>query len=175
MSRTALKERTAEAILDAAMDLLIAEPHAGMVQIAEDAGVGRATLYRHFPTREALVDALQQRTRAAFGGLLDELLIDHDLERFVADLLALREGWACIAPRETPDQHRVREMWAPFERYVAHEQAAGTIDTGLPPSWVLAALRGQLRAAVLELDAGRLRRADAPALVVRVFLRGVSV
>jgi hypothetical protein len=29
-------------------------PDAAMAEIADDAGVGRATLYRHFPTRESL-------------------------------------------------------------------------------------------------------------------------
>jgi AcrR family transcriptional regulator len=178
--RTAIRERTGETILDSAMDALTEDPSAGMVAIAERAGVGRATLYRHYPTREALVDALQDRVRAAFRGLIEELLADEDapavaLERFVTELLELREGWACIAPRETAGfQSRVRAVWAPLETYVTRLQAAGAIDPELAPGWVRATLRGPLRAAVTELDAGRLERGAAPALVVRTFLRGVT-
>ena len=57
--RTAIQERVAEAILDVAADLLArgGEPPS-MADIAEAAGVSRATLYRYFPTRERLLQAL---------------------------------------------------------------------------------------------------------------------
>ncbi len=43
-------------------------PRVPMATIAADAGVGVGTLYRHFPTREALLDAL---TRRSFSLVLD--------------------------------------------------------------------------------------------------------
>lgn len=51
-------QRSADAILNAARDVLARDPSAGLGVIAERAGVHRATVYRHFPTREALVDGL---------------------------------------------------------------------------------------------------------------------
>jgi AcrR family transcriptional regulator len=42
-------------LLAAARDVLGADPHASLHSIAKAAGVGQGTLYRHFPTREALV------------------------------------------------------------------------------------------------------------------------
>jgi AcrR family transcriptional regulator len=53
--------RNREALLEAATRIFAAsatEP--SMRAIAREAGVGIATLYRHFPTREALVDAVYQ-------------------------------------------------------------------------------------------------------------------
>ena len=66
MTRTAVPlradaARNADRILDAAAWLLGEDPAAGMGRIADAADVGRATLYRHFPTREALFDALRAR------------------------------------------------------------------------------------------------------------------
>lgn len=176
--RSAVRHRNHEAILDAAMARLVADPRAGMADIAAHAGVGRATLYRHYATREALIEALQERTRAAFRALLGALRADPDpfpvaLERFVARLLDLREGWVAIAPRATDDR-RARAVWSALEDHVRERQARGEVDPALPPAWVLASLRGQLRAAVAELDAGALDRAAAPALMVRSLLRGVS-
>ena len=52
-------DRTAAAILDAAAHVL-AERGAGanMAEVAAASGVSRATLYRYYPSREALLEAL---------------------------------------------------------------------------------------------------------------------
>lgn len=48
-------ERNHRALLDAARELLSERPDVPMYEIARRAGVGQATLYRHFPDRKALV------------------------------------------------------------------------------------------------------------------------
>lgn len=47
--------RNRAAILAAARELLAESPAASMNEIAKRAGVGAGTMYRHFPTREALI------------------------------------------------------------------------------------------------------------------------
>ena len=74
---TAIQDRVAEAILDVAADLLAGggEPPS-MADIAAAAGVGRATLYRHFPTREQLLQALTTTARDATAARLAEADLD---------------------------------------------------------------------------------------------------
>lgn len=52
-------------ILRAAVDLLRAEPEAGLEEIAAAAGVSRSTIHRHFGTREDLVRAAGLRAQQA--------------------------------------------------------------------------------------------------------------
>lgn len=62
--RRADAQRSIERILDAAVDELARDPDASMTAIARRAGVVRATVYVHFPTREALIDAVTERAIA---------------------------------------------------------------------------------------------------------------
>jgi AcrR family transcriptional regulator len=47
-------------------------------KIARDAGVGIGTLYRHFPTREALVEAVYRTELTAVCESVDGLLAEHE-------------------------------------------------------------------------------------------------
>ena len=73
---------TRERILDGAVDAVARHglQKLAMGDVSRSAGVARGTLYRHFPTREALLDALARREAERF------------LERVLAALRAAPEG-----------------------------------------------------------------------------------
>src|SRR3954465_15102023 len=50
--------RNRRTVLDAAVALLAQRPQATMQEIADASGLGRTTVYRHFPRRQDLIDAL---------------------------------------------------------------------------------------------------------------------
>src|SRR5881275_3760555 len=62
--RRADAERSIEAIVNGALEALANDPDASMAEIARRAGVVRATIYMHFPTREALLDAVMEHAVA---------------------------------------------------------------------------------------------------------------
>src|SRR5689334_14195091 len=81
--------RNIERILDAAVDELALDPGASMAAVAKRAGVVRATLYVHFPTREALIDAVTERAIAeAAEAVRTAEPVDGDAREALARVLA---------------------------------------------------------------------------------------
>lgn len=64
-------------ILEVAREALTAASDASLNSIAKRAGVGPGTLYRHFPTREALVAAVYRKEIDALVALAPELMAAH--------------------------------------------------------------------------------------------------
>ncbi|MCC5954332.1 MAG: TetR/AcrR family transcriptional regulator [Acidimicrobiia bacterium] len=60
---------TAERIVEAAAELVVSRPgeHLTMAGIAEHAGVALRTVYRHFPSRDDLIEAMGNRVRRGLG------------------------------------------------------------------------------------------------------------
>src|SRR5438034_5514013 len=91
-----------ERIVTGALQALASDPNAGMDALAAAAGVGRATLYRRFPTRSDLLAALRERARSdALIALKvarpDEGTAAEALERIVAALLPVADHYAVLA------------------------------------------------------------------------------
>jgi len=115
-------------------------PDAGVEDIARRAGVGMGTLYRRFPTKEALVLALHE-------GLLDEMLahtretaaddpMGRGLEEFLWDMGAVMSSHhGCLsrlwrsAPPATGE--RRKELWDLVGRLLRQAQRAGEVRDDL--------------------------------------------
>jgi AcrR family transcriptional regulator len=66
-----------ERILEVAREALAADPDASLNSIAKTAGVGAGTLYRHFPSREALVVGVYRNEIDALVALAPTLLTEY--------------------------------------------------------------------------------------------------
>jgi AcrR family transcriptional regulator len=92
-------QRNKDEILAAAVRAFTKDAHASLEGIAKAAGVGIGTLYRHFPTREALVEAAWRNEVKQLCELAPGLLVKHRpdlalarfLDRYIDDLLT-RQG-----------------------------------------------------------------------------------
>ena len=93
--RRADAERSIAAIVEAAFDGLCRDPDVSMSAIARGAGVGRVTLYTHFPTRAALVDAVARRAVAQAAAALNAEAPDEGPAREALARLA-GPGWRVL-------------------------------------------------------------------------------
>jgi AcrR family transcriptional regulator len=94
--------RNRERVLEAAKDVFSAGgPDASLEAVAKHAGVGIGTLYRHFPTREALFEAVYRREVEQLGELAEQLKNEADpveaLRRWMrsnVEFVATKKGMA---------------------------------------------------------------------------------
>jgi len=130
---------TRGAILETAARLLT-EGDASMVEIAEAAGVGRATLYRHFPTRDALLAALAVQAldeiaqRVADAGLEQTSVIE-GIERLARVFLTVADRYVVLVRervRPEPDEAE-RRVGGPLRAVFERGLREGVLRSDLGP------------------------------------------
>jgi len=128
-----------EHILRIAHDAFTQDSATSLNTIAKRAGVGPGTLYRHFPTREALVLAVYRRELERLAARAEDLLAEHaPLDAFrrwfetLADYVRRRDGLgaAMYTATTTPVTAAVGTL------LTAGEQS-GDVRPGLDPADVL--------------------------------------
>lgn len=180
-TRRADAERNIAAILDAGTRLLSTDPTASVAQIAKAAGVGRVTLYGHFATREALVDAvLDHAIEAALPAIENPAFAGMRAPEAMASLIST--SWEILArhsslflaasqtmPMERIRRHHERPLRT-VEALIARGRAEGDFRTDLPLAWLVSTFFGLLHSAAQEIESGRLERAAAEAVLTRTIL-----
>ncbi|WP_223694933.1 TetR/AcrR family transcriptional regulator [Leifsonia poae] len=140
-------QRNRQRLLEVARRAFATDSKPSLESIARDAGVGIGTLYRNFPTRDALVEAIYRTELDHLSGQAAELLALH------APDVALR-AWMdrfadyAVAKRELADA--LRSMTAPgaITHTTSRDQLAGAVR----PLLAAGAESGVLRADVDGLD-----------------------
>ncbi len=131
-----------------------AEADPSMRAIANEAGVGIATLYRHFPTREALVDAVYQdqvsRLTAGAHELLAQFAPPTALRRWMdlfGNWIATKNGMlgtllAMVESGEIAHAHTRTELLGAIDDILEAGRASGELRVDVPAADISAALIG---------------------------------
>ena len=178
--RRADAEQNVTAILDAAARALSAQPEASVEDIARAAGLSRQTVYAHFPSREALLDAVVERATAEVTAAFEAAGLQ-EAPPAEALIRLLDAGWQVSArypflwhlPAVGPDQDLDRHgpVVERLHDLIRRGQESGDFDRSLSPGWLLAAGLAIGRAAEDEVKAGRMTIAEATSAVHHSFLR----
>lgn len=172
-------DRTAAAILDAAAHAFSERGNTNMADVAEAAGVSRATLYRYFADRDALLEALAARalgeaaSRIAGAGL-ERAPVDEAIERVVRAFTAVGDRYSVLLReqvRPNPDDLE-RLVKAPVQAVFERGVQTGVLRQDIDAE-VLHELFGGVLVAALELVAReRLGLEEASAAAASIFLNG---
>lgn len=166
--------RNREAVIDAALQVLAADPQASMQAIAAGSGLGRTTVYRHFPSRESLLRALFERvvveskdvTREAVAGDRQPAEVLRDLG---PALVSFGNRFQFLAGLTTAGDEVIESSRAgqddPLATYLVDQQRRGGIRSDIPMAWILMTISSLSIGAMQELRSGRLDPAAAGKLL----------
>lgn len=177
-----LRDRVAAGILDVAATVLAERGDAvSMAEVADTAGVGRATLYRYFPSRDALMRALAETALEDLyerinGADLGTVVFEEGIARLARAtatanlryMAVFRSSGKFLDPAEV--DRRVRE---PIRDFFTRGAAEGALREDLPPDLLMQTFIGLLDAALRMSMPDRLGVEGTAAAITTMFLRGV--
>jgi TetR/AcrR family transcriptional repressor of mexCD-oprJ operon len=135
VARQPLQQRVAAAILDGAARILVVHgEQASMNDVAAAAGVARATVYRYFPNRQALLDelaraAVSEADEGLASARIDEVSPEEGVARAVRALVDVGDSFVLLARervRSDPERFE-RRIIQPLRQLFERGQAAGDI------------------------------------------------
>lgn len=183
--------RSRDQILGSAQRLLNIDPAASMGAIAESGEISRATLHRHFASRDELLTELGTRSLDRWQERLDvssaqDAAASGDPARITATISALVRGYvedahdfgfaltdhviladAFLTERTEHLTTREAALWAAA-------QGAGVLRADLPPRWICHAVYGLLVAGREASRLGDVAPRELADLVLSTFLKGVD-
>lgn len=183
--RRADAERSIASIINAALEALASDSDVSMAEIARRAGVVRATIYMHFPTREALLDAVMDHATGLVAQAIRDAEPDRGEPREALERVILAT-WKQLSEfhnvlqinmnRLSAQELRRRHlpMTTQFIPLLERGQAEGVFRSDVSATWLIAVVRAIVHVASTELQAGRLSQAEVEETMLTTALAAVS-
>jgi AcrR family transcriptional regulator len=169
--------RNAHRILDATAELIATAPGVSLEQVAARAGVSRATLYHHFAGRDALMDALTERSIAEVKAALeaarpDEGTATQAMERVLLaawQVIGRYRGLVIVNQRlDRADlRARLEPALALIRSLIRRGQQSAQFDPELPADWLMSTLTDLIHAASRQVTAGTMDPETAERALLR--------
>jgi AcrR family transcriptional regulator len=172
-------------IVRAALHALADDPHASMGAIARRAGLGRTTVYAHFPDRDALIDAVTQHAVADVRTAIEASDPDRGDP---SDALArvVRAVWRTLGRyhalvaintrRLRPDELDARHapLLDALEPLIVRGQDDGVFRADVPAGWHLAIIVATMHTASQALQHRRLPEPEVERALLATILGALA-
>jgi TetR/AcrR family transcriptional regulator, mexCD-oprJ operon repressor len=170
--------RNARRILDATAELIANDQGATLEQVAVRAGVSRATVYHHFASRDALLDALTERSVQEVRAALDAARPEQGsataaMERMLRatwQVIGRYRGLVIVNPARLERAElraRLRPALAPVRGLLGRGQRSGEFDPELGVEWLIGILTDIIHAASRQVTAGAMEPDEAERVLLR--------
>ncbi|MBP0001058.1 MAG: TetR/AcrR family transcriptional regulator [Cyanobacteria bacterium SID2] len=172
------------ALLKSAATVLARNPGSSLSDIAAQAGVGRATLYRYFPSRDELVrelalEAMEEIDRVTERVRRQNLPSQAALLAFLEEVVPLGDRFHFLVSESVaytdPDiaAAYTRQM-SELDEFVTTLKQDGVLGLDIPNAWVTSAIDALIWAAWSSVDTGYIARKDAAVFVYRTLIKGLA-
>jgi AcrR family transcriptional regulator len=147
-----------------------------MAEVAAAAGIARGTLYRYFPTRESLLQALEaaaneEAARRLEEANLDQAPVEEALARATRALVAVGEHFIVLLRERRPPEPG---FTAPLVALIERGREDGQIRTDIPVATLVESLLVLIGACVRTGRALGLGAEDISSSALLLFLTGAG-
>ncbi|MCK2237514.1 MULTISPECIES: TetR/AcrR family transcriptional regulator [unclassified Crossiella] len=172
-----------EQVLRAAAALLVRRPNSAMAEVAQSAGISRATLHRLVPSRDALVVELAKLALSEGEAALEAAKPEDGdaadaVRRVVRELMPIADLYAFLT-----GEHQLitkPELDAGYDlldnrltALIRRGQESGQFRVDLTAEWMVEALVALLTGAGFAVLDGKLAPRDAPRAVAELLISGM--
>ncbi|MEM7439945.1 MAG: helix-turn-helix domain-containing protein [Pseudomonadota bacterium] len=173
-----MTDKSQSAIIEAAFSVLSKTPAATLADIAKAAGVGRATLHRHFSGRADLISALARIAMAELDAAIDAATKDarsysHGLELTLQASIQLADRQWFLANETFDNAPDIAAAYIAsrkeLEAAIDQAKKEGTVAVDLPTSWVAGTFEALIYVAWEQVQNEELTPKQATALAWRTF------
>jgi AcrR family transcriptional regulator len=173
---TRAHDATAAAITHTAAQLVARHQDPTVGAVAQATGVARGTIYRYFPTRQALLatvldQALRQANHHLRQANLAAVPFPEGLARAVRALVALGDDFLVLVDQRLLTGGDI-PAFAPVEALVDRGRQGGDLRSDLPLECQVQALYALVQACLRASESAALGAEDISATALRLFLEG---
>lgn len=177
-------EKSRNALIQVGLELLLQKPDASLSEIAEQAGVGRTTLYRQFTSRDELIQSIALRClqeldevtadiaarSKSYTQVIELLFVDAmtlpDRLRFLATFWAVVGRDPVIAQHEKQKANEISEV-------IEYAKKEGNIDPVIPTGWIVDLIDNLLLVAWKLVDDSSYTPEQAAKLMTKTLFDGI--